>query len=293
MPSASDMPFLNTEVHYFDSECVGAEFKLLVGKCGMKGDAPPVVLYLPDADLSFGGTMNALWALQFAGWLPPILVVGIGYRIADEAETFTLRARDFTPSVDAEVVKMYGWAVGGAPGFHRFIKEELKPWVAETFDVDPNDDVFCGDSLGGLFGAYVLLTEPGTFKRYGIGSPSLWYDRGYTFELEASYARSHDDLAAKVFFSIGEYENPEGHQRHLAWLPDDERAQAEEEAAKEEAAFGVVDMVADQERLVSALRSRNYPSLVMDAEVQPGEFHMTVPQLNFTRSMRYLFDAPR
>ncbi len=293
MPSDSDSPFLNTEVLYFDSECVGAEFKLLIGKCGMKGDAPPVVLYLPDADLSFGGVMNGLWALQLPGWLPPILVVGIGYRVADESETFTLRSRDLTPSIDAEMVKMRGWPAGGAPQFHRFIKEELKPWVAETFDVDADDDVFYGGSFGGLFGAYVLLTEPGTFKRYGIGSPSLWYDHGYTFELEATYATSHSDLAAKVFFSIGEYECPEGDKRHLAWLPEDKRAQAEAEAAEEEATDGLVDMVADQERLVSALRSRDYPSLVMDAEVQPGEFHMTVGGLNFTRSMRYLFDAPR
>jgi hypothetical protein len=52
-------------------------------------------------------------------------------------------------------------------------------------------------------------------------------------------------------------------------------------------------MVADQERFVGALRSRNHPSLVIESEVLPGEFHMTVFLLNFSRSMRFLFDAPR
>lgn len=74
--------------------------------------------------------------------------------------------------------------------------------------MDPDDDVCFGDSFGGLFGAHVLLTEPGTFKRYGLGSTSLWYDRGSTFELESAYAASHRDLAAKVILSVGAYESP-------------------------------------------------------------------------------------
>ncbi len=52
-------------------------------------------------------------------------------------------------------------------------------------------------------------------------------------------------------------------------------------------------MVADQERFVTALRSRQYPNLVIESEVLPGEFHLTVFPLNFSRSMQYLFDAPR
>jgi uncharacterized protein len=293
MPSESHEPILHTEVHYIDSKAVGAEFKLLIGKSGLKPDTSPVALYLPDADLCFGGTMNALWGLQLAGWLPPILVVGIGYRVAEELETFTLRARDLTPSVDAEMVNKMGWMAGGANQFLEFIRDELKPWVADRFGVLPDDDVFFGDSLGGLFGAHVLLTEPGTFKRYGLGSASLWYDHGSTFELESAYAASHLDLAAKVFFSVGAYESPEGDQLHLAWLPEDKRVEAEAEAAEEEARYGVVDMVADQERFVAALRSRSYPNLVLESEILPGEFHMSVPQLNFSRSMRYLFGAPR
>jgi hypothetical protein len=33
------------------------------------------------------------------------------------------------------------------------------------------------------------------------------------FEREKEYAQAHDDLPAKVFFSVGAYENPEGGDR--------------------------------------------------------------------------------
>lgn len=288
-----DTPFLNTEVHYVDSDAVSAEYKILIGRMGMTSDVPPVVLYLPDADLCFGGSLNMLWGLQLAGWLPPMLVVGIGYRVADVTETYTLRSRDFTPSEDAVASNKWGWMSGGAEKFLQFIKEELKPWVADHFAADPDNDVFFGDSLGGLFGAHVLVSEPETFKRYGIGSASLWHNRRSIFETEAAYAQVNHDLSAKVFFSVGAYEAPEGDRLQIAWLPEEKRADAEAEAAEEIADFGGGSMVDDQERFVAALRSRNYPNLVIESEVLPGEFHLTVFPLNFSRSMRYLFDAPR
>jgi len=100
-------------------------------------------------------------------------------------------------------------------------------------------------------------------------------------------------MAAKVYFSVGAYEGPEGNRLQLAWFPEDKRAEAEAKASDVIAAWGEVSMVADQERFVAALRSRNYPNLVIESEVLPGEFHTTAAPLNFSRSMRYLFDAPR
>ncbi len=293
MTPPSDSPFLHTEVHLLDSDAVGEEFRVLIGKSGMKEGVAPVVLFLTDADLTFGGAMNTIWGLQFAGWLPPILVVGIGYRIDDESDSFPLRSRDLTPGVDDYVAEQSGWPSGGADRFLSFINEELKPWVGSNFDVDPDDSVYFGDSYGGLFGAHVLLSEPTTFKRYGLGSSSLWYNHGAIFESEARYAQSNRDLTAKVFCSVGAYEGPEGDRLLLEWLPEDKRAEAEEQAAKELADYGEIDLVADQERFVTALQGRNYPSLLIDSEVLPGEFHMTAPPINFSRAMRYLFDAPR
>jgi ferri-bacillibactin esterase len=77
---------------------------------------------------------------------------------------------------------------GGADRFLLLIKEELKPWVADHFAADPDNDIFFGNSLGGLSRAHVLVSEPQTFKQYGLGSASLWHNRGSIFETEATYA---------------------------------------------------------------------------------------------------------
>ena len=45
--------------------------------------------------------------------------------------------------------------------------------------------------------------------------------------------------------------------------------------------------------MVALLRGRNYPSLEIDSVVLPDEFHVTVAHLNLSRSLRYLYNAPR
>jgi predicted alpha/beta superfamily hydrolase len=182
-----------------------------------------------------------------------VLVVGIGYRVQDETETLAPRSRDLTPSTYEGESE---WPSGGAPQFLQFIRDELKPWVAKTFDVDPDDDVFFGFSYGGLFGTFVLLTQPNTFKRYGIVSPSLWFNSKSIFELEAEYASSHDDLVAKVYFGAGELESPEGKRIHREWLPEDRRAAAEAKAAAEAESGNEVNMVEDMQEMVAVLKSR-------------------------------------
>src|SRR5207245_10620907 len=109
-----------------------------------------------------------------------------------------------------------------------------------TYRVDADDAAFFGHSQGGLFATYVLLTEPNTFRRYGIGSPSLWWDDNTMFDYEAQYADAHDDLPAKVFFSVGEHEDFDGRQREGSRLPADERAQAGRRP---------IDTVADTQRM--------------------------------------------
>jgi predicted alpha/beta superfamily hydrolase len=173
--------------------------------------------------------------------------------------------------------------MGGAPNLLRFIRDELQPWVHTRYRVDPLQSMFFGHSFGGLFATYVLLTEPDTFTRYGIGSPSLWWHKTAAFDLEVAYAATHDDLRAKVFFSIGEHETHEGRQTEASRLPPDEARIA---------GLWYIDMVADMQRIVSSLRSREYSSLDLASTVFPDEFHITVPMLNLTRSLRYLFDAP-
>ena len=94
---------------------------------------------------------------------------------------------------------------------------------------------------------------------------------------------------ARSIFSVGAYENPKGSRRLREQLPADARAKAE----TEDEADPLADCVADTERMVALLRGRAYPSLEIECEVLPGEYHETALPVNLSRSLRYLFDAPR
>ena len=282
-------PLPDTEVHYLPSEHVGDEFKILVGHPHASDTAPPSVLFMGDPWANFGTAVEITRLLNFSGDLPPLLVVAVGYRAVTIEENVAIRGRDFTPTVDRTQTWGEPGMMGGASRFLAFLRDELKPWVRDRYRVDPDDCALFGDSLGGLFATYVLLNEPATFRRYGIGSPTLDWDKGLMFDQEAAYARTHDDLPAKVFFSVGANESSEGEKRGREQLPADRRAKAETQAEGE----APYDMVADVERMVAALRGRGYPGLQIGCEVLPGEYHQTAPPLNLSRSLRYLFDAPR
>jgi uncharacterized protein len=281
--SNDESPLADTEVHYLRSECVGDEFKLFIGHCGPKDKTPPLAVFLGDPSISFGSAVDIARPMEYQ--LPPILIVGIGYRDSSMPEAPARRIRDFTQTIDPARDNRRADMTGSASRFLAFIRDELQPWVRTRYNVDPDDSAYIGHSLGGLFGLHVLLSEPATFKRYGLGSPALPWDNYAIFDREVDYARAHDDLAAKVFLTVGAYENPEGSRRLLAdGLPADVRAQLESDQT---------DMVAATERMAAVLRSRSYPSLDIDCEVLTGEFHHTSRQANLSRSLRYLFDAPR
>jgi hypothetical protein len=281
-----ESPLAGSEVHYLRSEHVGDEFKIFIGHCGGSETAAPVALYVADANGMFASTVDIVRLMQLGAHLPPILVVGIGYRMGTLADTVGVRTRDFTPTSDPLIARISPGvtAMGGAERFLAFIRDELQTWVRSRYQVDAEDSAYFGHSLGGLFGTFVVLTSPDTFHKFGIGSPSLWWDDHMMFDYEIAYADTHDDLLANVFFTVGAFEDHQGRQREASRLPAEERAKAN---------LRYIDMVADTERMVTDLRSRSYPNLDLASEVQPDEFHITVPHLNLSRSLRHLFDAPR
>jgi predicted alpha/beta superfamily hydrolase len=279
-------PLGDTEVHYLQSSAVGDEFKVFVGHCGSLGADDVPVLYVTDANGYFGTAVDIIRGMQMAAHLPPMLVVGIGYRLGGIAETVEIRQRDLTPSVDPGIAAHVGEGTrfGGADAFLEFIRAELTPWVGSRYSVAADDATIFGHSLGGLFANYALLTKPESFRRYIIGSPSLWWSYGDIFGLEATYSETHTDLPAQVYFGVGSEEDQDGRARQLVNL------------SAEEQAYGTsryIDMVSDTQRMIDALRSRGYPSLTIDSDVFADEFHVTVASLILSRGLRRLFDAPR
>jgi predicted alpha/beta superfamily hydrolase len=90
-------------------------------------------------------------------------------------------------------------ATGGADKFLAFLTDELMPVIDKRFPTDPKDRGYWGDSLGGLFGTWVLFTKPQTFNRYILGSSSFWWAKEDVMTVAEKYLATHDDLRANVF----------------------------------------------------------------------------------------------
>jgi uncharacterized protein len=272
-----------TEVHELKSQQVGASFEVSVGRCTFTDETPADVLVVTDAVFQYGAAMDIAQALLLTQRFVPLLVVGIGYPGGDTVpQTWAERQRDFTPTA------LEGREPsGGAEPFLGFLRDELSPWLSDRYGVGVVGGSYAGVSLGGLFGSWVLLHEPAVFRRYCLGSPSLWWDKGIIFDHEAQYAASHDDLDARVFIGVGADECAAAQPGVIRRLPEAERVKERKDAATDQ-----VDMVAGARLFADALADRPYPNLHLELQVQAGENHLTAGFVNLSRGLRYLFDHP-
>jgi predicted alpha/beta superfamily hydrolase len=277
----------DTHVHYLPSAHVGDEFRIVVGSCE-GAPAGAGVLVVLDAFYFFGTALETVRLLAMSGHIEPLLVVGVGYRPLTIADTTRLRQRDFTSVVDARAPGDPGMPPG-ADRFAAFLEEELEPCILARHDVADDGLGVLGYSQGGLFATHLLLTRPSAFRRYGIGSPSYWYGPRVIFETEERYASAHGDLPARVYVSIGEYENPAGDDRRREQMS----PEAREASLRAEAEFPMEDEVGYARDLVERLQARRYPNLDITFEVLPGEYHPTAPPVTISRAVRHLYDAPR
>jgi predicted alpha/beta superfamily hydrolase len=159
------------------------------------------VLYVLDANICFGLAADIVISLIFGREIPEIILVGIGYPIRSYRDWLSLRARDLTPTVMAEVP-----GSGGADRFLSFLRTELLPFVKTSYRAHPTDRALAGYSYGGLFAQYALLTQPSLFRRYAVSSPYVVWDRDFILKVEADYAPSHQTLSTTVFTSTGSLE---------------------------------------------------------------------------------------
>ena len=210
----------NTEVHYLCSEAVGDEFKILVAHpmVQLPPDQKVPVVYVLDANSNFGLVSDIIRGGALAGW-PHAFVIGIGYRTDGMmTDAFVKRSRDYTPVAVPAFDRMGGLfaglpdaqiRTGGAPSFLSFIKEELAPFLERRYAVDSSNRTLIGMSLGGLFAAWVLLSQPEEFERYLICSPSLWWDDDALMRTPPAWSDQGKNVSARVFLAAGDLERDE------------------------------------------------------------------------------------
>ena len=137
MASAREVQLPGTEVHLLRSDAVGDDFEISIVLPPPQMEGPVPVVYMTDANgggIGFGAYV--LSVLVGSCEIPPVLGVGVGYAIGNDlAEFLRLRTRDFSPTEDAQQLRMQadlsGLAEvsgGGARAFLTFLTQELRPW---------------------------------------------------------------------------------------------------------------------------------------------------------------------
>ncbi len=132
--------------------------------------------------------------IQKEGHMPPTIIVsvmGIDRNI------------ELTPTV----LKTWNAPTGGADKFLAYIKDELIPYINNTYPSN-GDNTLWGHSLSGMFVTYAMLKEPGLFKSFIAVDPSLWWDNSYVPKMAAVRMPVMQD-SATLFIS-----SREGHTFH-------------------------------------------------------------------------------
>jgi predicted alpha/beta superfamily hydrolase len=266
-----------TEIFTLASKAVGDSFEIRVM-------LPPTipgettrfpVVYMTDVHEGFIIGEDEM-RLMMLGDVPRFIAVGIGNAsAANIMEALLIRARDLTHvQFTAEVGGSFPIAnmvkpsvgTGGAAKFLSFIRDELMPVINKRYPTDPKDNCYWGDSLGGLFGTYVLFTQPDTFNRYIIGSPSLWWSKEDVMGVAEKYLASHNDIQAKIFLGVGGLE--------------------------EGGPGSDFRMVTNTLKLERMIRAKNMPGVSLTAHVFPDETHTTVAPMNLIRGLVAVFGPP-
>ncbi|OEK00555.1 hypothetical protein BFP97_03110 [Roseivirga sp. 4D4] len=201
----------NTQQFTFNSSHINDDFEIMVSlPLGYQQSSTRYkVLYVLDANVTFGMTHDIQTLISFEPENPPMIIVGIGYK--DFGNWIQKRARDYMPS---KVKSAPG--SGGAAKFMTFLEEQLIPHINSKYRTT-EEKIIYGHSTAGLFGLYVLLKKPGMFDGYIITSPSVDEDSGYSLELLNS-ATSVPTKQVRVFTSYGTKEKPSFVETYKAFV---------------------------------------------------------------------------
>lgn len=187
-----------------------------------------------------------------------VIVVGISFAHGENGQYS--RVRDLTPITDGTWRK---YKTGGAPKYLKFFEDEVIPYIEENYRSNPTKRILSGHSLGGSFGAWVLLTKPELFSSYILTSPSLWYKKHWIFDLEDKYHIKNKSLNANLYFATGSLETIKNGMYY--------------------------EMADDQVRFVRQLVSRNYRGLTIEDEIVKGTDHYSTFPVGLSKGLMFIY----
>ena len=96
--------------------------------------------------------------------------------------------------------------VSGADNFHKFITDELIPYLDKKYRTLPFR-ILMGESNSAMFCIYSMLSYPGAFNSYIASSPELDYFGNYFLDLATIYASKSHRPKSKLFIIHGGKDN--------------------------------------------------------------------------------------
>jgi hypothetical protein len=188
------VPIAGSELHELHSRVVGQNYyiKVRLPEKYYETTQPYPALYLLDGDHAFATATDIVRGLIYGHYAPDLIIVSPAYGSTDgpQAGGTNMRSRDLVPFPS----DWSSFPPGGA-AFLAFIEQELMPFVAAHYRVDPSDRTLAGFSLGAIFALYALFQKPGLFHRIVAADG---FD-ARILDLEEAWSRAHSTLPVKLF----------------------------------------------------------------------------------------------
>lgn len=223
------------------------------------------VLYVLDGKYSFGTFHSIRSIMNLGSEIKDIIIVAVENECGTRAEWLVHRHYDLTPSSNPELDAQIGPVLGipegqlrsgGAALFLRTLEDDIIPFIKANYRTS-KDQGISGHSLGGLFATYTLLTKPSLFNRYGINSPSFWWNNNEMLGIFNTGENNYLDVKAEIFFSVGELEGDM--------------------------------MVAPYKTFLETLEDKKLIGLQISSQIFEGETHLSVVPASSSRTLRTLY----
>jgi predicted alpha/beta superfamily hydrolase len=189
------------------------------------------------------------------------IVVGVN------ASNFKYRNEDYTTSIstfdeernEKRNATKSEFKTGGAAKFLESLKTEIIPFVDKNYKTNADRGIR-GASLGGLFVAYCLVNSDGYFTRFGISSPSFWWDNEKLLNqavAQFTENKTWDLPQTKVYISVGGQEEK--------------------------------TMVPTMMKFSKYLENSNYNTINLKWQIFDGESHISVQPANLRKTIYTLY----
>ena len=211
------------------------------------------VIYITDAPYAFPIAAGATRFPMNSGAMEEAIIVGVSYSRGSRGASS--RIRDFTTSKAAS----WEFETGNAEGHAKFFRDEVFPYIEKNYRVDAEKRVYIGNSLGGLFGAYILMKHPDMFNDYILGSPSVWFNNDDILSIKPRKPANH----TRVFLAVGGLEKPEFGERE--------------------------DMVSGAEKLADKLSSQSDDNLTVKFKIIDEARHSTAFPTTLIQGLDWIY----